>query len=101
MEQLLKAIADPTRAAILDGLLDRDGQTLFEICARLASSGASGASRQAISQHLAVLEGVGLVSTQRLGRYKFHYIDTSPLADIQRRWPQPTTPTEHIRGETL
>ena len=94
VESLLKAIADPTRAAILDGLVERNGQTLFEICARLASNGASSASRQAISQHLTVLEEAGLVATQRQGRYKFHYVDTSPLADIQRRWPAKTTKTE-------
>lgn len=94
VELLLKAIADPTRAAILDGLVERDGQTLFEICARLTSNGASSASRQAISQHLSVLEEAGLVSTQRQGRYKFHYVHTSPLAEIQRRWPQTTAPHE-------
>lgn len=97
VELLLKAIADPTRAAILDGLVERDGQTLFEICARLASNGASSASRQAISQHLSVLEEAGLVTTQRQGRYKFHYVDTSPLSQIQRRWPQTTA---HHEGQT-
>ena len=95
VESLLKAIADPTRAAILDGLVERDGQTLFEICARLASNGASSASRQAISQHLAVLEEAGLVVTQRQGRFKFHYVDTSPLVEIQRRWPSRARKTSH------
>lgn len=99
VEELLKAIADPTRAAILDGLLERNGQTLFEICARLASNGASHASRQAISQHLSVLERVGLVTAHRLGRYKFHYVDTSPLSQIQQRWPQTATPAITTQGE--
>jgi DNA-binding transcriptional ArsR family regulator len=48
-----------------------------------------GASRQAISQHLDVLEKAGLVRTNRSGRYKFHSIDTSPLRQIGERWPQP------------
>ena len=45
-----------------------------------------GLSRQAISQHLEVLEGTGLVSSRRDGRYKFHYLDTTPLKDIVQRW---------------
>ena len=85
---LYKALADPTRRTILDELTDRDGQTLFEICSRLAMKHRIGASRQAISQHLEVLEGAGLVRTSRSGRYKFHYIDTSPLREIGDRWPQ-------------
>jgi DNA-binding transcriptional ArsR family regulator len=45
-----------------------------------------GLSRQAISQHLEVLESAGLVSTRRDGRYKFHYVDTTPLKSIVERW---------------
>jgi DNA-binding transcriptional ArsR family regulator len=86
---LYKALADQTRRTILDELTDRDGQTLFEICARLAMKHGIGASRQAISQHLDVLEKAGLVRTNRSGRYKFHSIDTSPLRQIGERWPQP------------
>jgi DNA-binding transcriptional ArsR family regulator len=87
---LYKALADQTRRTILDELTDRDGQTLFEICSRLAMKHGIGASRQAISQHLEVLEGAGLVRTSRSGRYKFHNIDTSPLREIGVRWPQRT-----------
>lgn len=87
---LYKALADPTRRTILDELADRDGQTLFELCGRLAMKHGIGATRQAISQHLQVLEEVGLVGTRRSGRYKFHYIDTSPLREIGERWPQRT-----------
>jgi DNA-binding transcriptional ArsR family regulator len=85
---LYKALADPTRRAILDELTERDGQTLFEICSRLVMKHGIGASRQAISQHLHVLEGAGLVRTRRSGRYKFHSLDTSPLREIGERWPQ-------------
>lgn len=53
---LYKALADPTRRTILDELTERDGQTLFEICSRLVMKHGIGASRQAISQHLDVLE---------------------------------------------
>ena len=87
---LFKAISDPTRRTILDELIDRDGQTLFEICGRLAMKHGLGSSRQAISQHLAVLEEAGLVRTRREGRYKFHHIDTAPLRSIAGRWPTPT-----------
>jgi DNA-binding transcriptional ArsR family regulator len=81
-----KAIADPTRRAILDELTERDGQTLFEICSRLATKHGLGSSRQAISQHLAALEDAGLVRTRREGRYKFHNVDASPLREIAERW---------------
>jgi DNA-binding transcriptional ArsR family regulator len=86
-DALFKALADPTRRAILDELTERDGQTLFEICGRLAMKHGLGSSRQAISQHLAVLEEAGLLTTRREGRYKFHHLDTTPLRSIVERWP--------------
>ncbi len=86
MVDVFKALADPTRRTILDELTARDGQTLFEICARLLTNHGLGSSRQAISQHLEVLEASGLVETRREGRYKFHYINTAPLEPIVRRW---------------
>ena len=86
MADLFEALAAPTRQAILDVLCERDGQTLFEICSRLAMSHNLTLTRQAISQHLEVLESVGLLSTRRVGRYKFHYLDTTPLEAIVERW---------------
>jgi DNA-binding transcriptional ArsR family regulator len=86
---VFKALADPTRRTILDELADRDGQTLFELCARLATKHQLGSSRQAISQHLAVLEDAGLVETRKEGRYKFHDIKTDPLKNIAERWLEP------------
>ena len=83
---VFKALADPTRRTILDELTARNGQTLFEICGRLTTKHGLGSSRQAISQHLDVLETAGLVETRREGRYKFHYIDTGPLEPIVERW---------------
>ena len=84
---LFRAIGDPTRRIILDELTERDGQTLFEICGRLTMKHGLASSRQAISQHLAVLEQAGLVHTRRQGRYKFHHLDTRPLRAIVERWP--------------
>ena len=84
--EVFKALADPTRRAVLDELLDRDGQTLFEVCSRLAGKHQLGTTRQAVSQHLELLESAGLITTRRQGRYKYHYIDTSPLRVIVDRW---------------
>ncbi|HET7490098.1 MAG TPA: metalloregulator ArsR/SmtB family transcription factor [Acidimicrobiales bacterium] len=89
MGDVYKAVADPTRRAILDELVERNGQTLFEICARLATKHGMGSTRQAISQHIDVLEAAGLVTARREGRHKFHYLDTTPLREIADRWPAP------------
>lgn len=89
MGDVFKALADPTRRAILDELTERDEQTLFEICARLATKHGMSSTRQAISQHLDVLETAGLVRTRREGRYKFHRLDATPLREIADRWPIP------------
>ena len=86
---VFKALADPTRRAILDELTDRDGQTLFELCSRLATKHGMGLTRQAISQHIDVLESAGLVRTRREGRYKFHHLETAPLQQIADRWSVP------------
>jgi DNA-binding transcriptional ArsR family regulator len=83
---VFRALADPTRRVILDELRERNGQTLFELCSRLATKHGLGSTRQAVSQHLDVLEDAGLVSTRRQGRYKFHYLDRAPLNVIVERW---------------
>ncbi|GAA2376724.1 metalloregulator ArsR/SmtB family transcription factor [Dactylosporangium salmoneum] len=83
---VFRALADATRRTILDELTDRDGQTLFELCGRLAMKHGIASSRQAISQHLDVLEAAGLVRTRREGRYKFHHVDAGPLEAIVDRW---------------
>ena len=71
----------------MDELSERDDQTLFEVCSRLATKHGLASTRQAISQHLEVLEAAGLVRSRREGRYKFHSLDTSPLRAINERWP--------------
>jgi DNA-binding transcriptional ArsR family regulator len=83
---VFKALADPTRRKILDELAERNGQTLFEICSRLTMKHGLGLSRQAVSQHLDVLETAGLVRSRREGRYKFHDLDPTPLRTIAERW---------------
>ena len=93
MGDVFKALADPTRRTILDELTDRNGQTLFELCGRLTMKHGLSSTRQAISQHLDVLEAAGLVETRREGRYKFHHIDTGPLESIVERWLTRREPT--------
>lgn len=94
MVDVFRALADPTRRTILDELTARNGQTLFEICARLTTNHGLGSSRQAVSQHLEVLEAAGLVESRREGRYKFHYINTGPLDPIVDRWLSKSRPAE-------
>lgn len=87
MDDLYRAIADPTRRAILDELVERDGQTLFEICGRLTMKHGITSTRQAISQHLELLESAGLIIVKREGRYKFHWFNGEPFKAITKRWP--------------
>ena len=89
VSDVFEAIATPARRAILDELVERDGQTLFELCNRLAMKHQLGLTRQAISQHLEVLESAGLVTTVRQGKYKLHYFHTAPLETIVARWLKP------------
>jgi len=88
VEELFKALADPTRTTILDELTERNGQTLFELCTLLSARHGIGSTRQAISQHLQVLETAGLIEVRREGRYKLHTINTGPLKLIVERWLQ-------------
>ena len=87
---LYRALADPTRRLLLDELRERDDQSLFELCTRLAMVHQVTSSRQAVSQHLAVLESAGLVRSRRSGRTKLHTLSTDPLRAILERWPLPT-----------
>ena len=82
-------------ARLTDELQERNGQTLFELITRLISRHGLSSTRQAVSQHLDVLEAAGLVRTRREGRYKFHHLDTAPLRAITDRWP----PTDRPRRD--
>ena len=95
MDDLFEALAAPARRAILDELQERNGQALYEICARLMMKHGLGLTRQAVSQHLAALEKAGLVQTKREGRFKFHFLDPAPLRHISDRWPtNPRSPPD-------
>ena len=89
MADIYRALDDETRRLILDELAARDGQTLFEICTVLLTRHQRTSTRQAVSQHLAVLEEAGLVETRKEGRYKFHDLRTEPLRHIAERWLEP------------
>jgi DNA-binding transcriptional ArsR family regulator len=90
VSDVFHALAAPARRAILDELSDRDGQTLFELCTRLTVKHGLSLSRQAVSQHLDVLERAGLVASRKDGRYRFHHLDTTPLDEIVQRWKKGT-----------
>lgn len=89
MTDLYRALADPTRRLILDELAKREGQTLFELCGRLAMAHGVTLTRQAVSQHLGVLKEVGLLRSERKGRTKLHWFDGAPLRELLDRWPIP------------
>jgi uncharacterized protein YndB with AHSA1/START domain/DNA-binding transcriptional ArsR family regulator len=79
-DAVFRALADPTRRALLDRLRERNGQTLGELCEPLEMA------RQSATQHLGVLEAANLVTTVRRGREKLHYLNPVPLWDIAERW---------------
>ena len=80
MDAVFKALADPSRRELLDRLYAENGQSLNELCARLAMT------RQAVSKHLAILEDANLVATVKRGREKLHYLNPVPIHEIADRW---------------
>ena len=80
MDTVFKALADPTRRALLDRLLESQGQTLTELVDGL------GMRRQSVAKHLAVLEAAGLVNCEWHGREKLHYQNPVHIGEISRRW---------------
>ena len=84
MDEVFKALADPSRRQLLDRLRLENGQTLNELCARLANTLAM--TRQAVSKHLAILEDANLVATIWRGREKLHYLNPVPIHEIADRW---------------
>src|SRR4051812_29674981 len=79
MDEVFRALADPSRRRLLDSLRSRSGQNLRELCAELDMA------RQSVSKHLAILEAAGLVTTVRHGREKLHYLNAAPIPEIGER----------------
>jgi DNA-binding transcriptional ArsR family regulator len=80
MDEVFKALADPTRRRLLDRLFESNGQTLGDLCAGLSMS------RQAVTKHLKVLEEANLVAVVWSGREKLHYLNPVPIHEIAERW---------------
>src|SRR4051794_4788511 len=80
MDEVFRALADPSRRLLLDSLNARNGQTLRELCSHLEMT------RQSVSGHLAILEAANLVTTVRRGREKLHYLNAAPIDEIRERW---------------
>ncbi len=80
MDEVFKALADPTRRELLDRLFEQDGQTLSALEARLPMT------RFGVMKHLRVLEEAGLVTTQRCGREKLHFLNPVPIRLVHDRW---------------
>jgi DNA-binding transcriptional ArsR family regulator/uncharacterized protein YndB with AHSA1/START domain len=81
MDEVFKAINDPSRRLLLDSLFERDGQTLGELCALLPEM-----TRFGVMNHLSILEEAGLVTTLKQGRSKFHYLNPVPIKLVHDRW---------------
>ncbi len=80
MDEVFKALADPTRRKLLDRLHATSGLTLNELCERMDMT------RQAVTHHLALLEEANLVTAVRRGREKHHYLNPVPIHEIYERW---------------
>ena len=80
MDAVFRALADGSRRELLDRLRAENGQTLGQLCVRLAMT------RQAVSKHLLILEEANLVATVKRGREKLHYLNPVPIHDIGERW---------------
>ena len=80
MDAVFKALADPTRRRLLDSLRAKNRQTLGELCE------GSKMTRQAVTKHLGILEDANLVAAEKVGREKFHYLNTVPIHEISERW---------------
>jgi DNA-binding transcriptional ArsR family regulator len=80
MDEVFRALSDPSRRRLLDRLNARNGQSLTELCAGLDIA------RQSVTKHLAVLEAAGLLATVRRGRQKLHYLNAAPITEIAERW---------------
>ena len=92
MDEVFKALADPSRRLLLDSLNAHNGQSLTQLCAGLSMA------RQSVSKHLAVLEAANLVTTVWRGREKLHYLNAEPINAIADRW---INQYDRARAQTL
>ena len=80
MDEVFRALADPSRRRLLDRLNQRNGQSLRELCAGLDMT------RQSVSKHLDILAEANLVTVVWRGREKLHYLNAAPISEIAERW---------------
>lgn len=81
MDDIFKALADANRRKLLDSLAIEDGQTLQDLELALPEM-----TRFGVMKHLKLLEAANLVSTRKVGRFKYHYLNPVPIAEISNRW---------------
>jgi len=86
LDRIFKALGDPTRRRIIDRLRERPNQSLFEICALFFAEDGMVLSRQAVTQHLDMLEKAGLVRVEWSGRMKIHSLNPGPLRQAVDHW---------------
>jgi DNA-binding transcriptional ArsR family regulator len=86
LDRVFRALADPIRRRIIDRLQEKPHQSLFEICASAVAEGEKAISRQAVSQHLDMLEKAGLIRVSWSGRTKVHFLNLTPLRDAAEIW---------------
>jgi DNA-binding transcriptional ArsR family regulator len=81
VDEIFRALADPTRRAVLDALFDRDGQTVQALCTLFPTM-----TRFGVMKHLDLLERANLITTRREGRTKLHFLNPVPIQQVADRW---------------
>ncbi|MEL7461173.1 MAG: SRPBCC domain-containing protein [Pseudomonadota bacterium] len=92
MDTIFKALNDPARRSLLDSLREKDGQTLSELEQVLDMT------RFGVMKHLGVLEDASLITTKKVGRFKYHYLNAVPLQEVIDRWIEPLLAAPMARG---
>ncbi len=81
MDEIFKALADANRRELLDSLANENGQTLQQLELALPNM-----TRFGVMKHLKILEAANLISHQKVGKFKHHYLNPVPIAEISNRW---------------
>ena len=92
MDAIFKALNDPARRTLLDSLREKDGQTLSDLETALDMT------RFGVMKHLRVLEDASLITTKKVGRFKYHYLNAVPLQEVIDRWIEPLLARPVARG---